>query len=78
MIYYAQLRKNSDGQMEVVEILPEFSDDFPGVPIQERFAPSFLALCEPIGEEVQLGWIKNEDGAFSPPSVLEEPEASNE
>lgn len=29
----------------VSEIIPEFSEDFPGVPITDRYAPDFLKHC---------------------------------
>lgn len=63
MSNYAQIREGM-----VVELIPEFSPDFPGVPIEDRYSPSFLALCEKVPDEVQVYWVKQEDGTFTPPA----------
>lgn len=60
---YVQIR---DGV--AIEIIPEFSPDFPGVPITDRYASSFLALCVAAEDSVQLNDIYDpETGVFCRP-----------
>ena len=66
----------------VLEIIPEFDPIFPGVPIEDRYSPTFLALCifVPDGIPVESGWIYDpETNTFSaPPEPEPEPETENQ
>ena len=53
----------------VVEILVPVE----GFTIDQCFHPSVLAQCEEVADEVQVNWIKQEDGSFAAPP--EEPSA---
>lgn len=52
----------------VVEILVPVA----GFTIDQCFHPDILAVCEQVEDEVQVNWIKQEDGSFAAP---EEPSA---
>lgn len=42
------------------------------VPIEECFTPEIVAQFEPVPDEVEQNWIKQEDGTFvAPPSPSE-------
>lgn len=61
----------------VAEIIPEIDPVFPGVPIEERYAPDFVQklLRVPDSTEVQPNWVYDEEtGAFSPPEELDSEE----
>ena len=50
------------------ESVPEFNPDFPGIPIEQRYAPDFLAQCIQWHEEVQQGWMYDiKANTVSPP-----------
>lgn len=66
---YAHIRENT-----VYELIPEFDPVFPGVPIEQRFAPDFLARCEPVDGTIQVGYIKTETGFEAPPEPEPLPE----
>lgn len=53
----------------VVEILTAI----PGYAIEDCFHSSILAQCEDVSDEVQVGWVKQEDGTFAAPVVEETP-----
>lgn len=38
-----------------------------GFTIDQCFHPSIIATCEQIEDDVQLGWVKQEDGSFAAP-----------
>ena len=57
------------------ENILEFDPVLPSVPIEERYAPEFLAQCITSDEEIPHGWIyDSETGAFSEPPPPPEPE----
>ena len=47
-------------------LIAEFDSNFPGVRIEQRFAPDFLAKCEPVDDTVMVGYVKTQTG-FDPP-----------
>lgn len=53
----------------VVEILTAVN----GHSIEECFHPTLLAQCEDVSDEVQVGWVRQEDGSFAAPVVEETP-----
>lgn len=53
----------------VVEILTAV----PGYLIEDCFHPNILAQCVDVADEVQVGWVKQEDGTFAAPVVEETP-----
>ena len=63
MKYYILLVNYIAGQS-----IPEFDEDFPGVPIDQRFSPDFLCACVESDTQIQSGWIYDaEMGNFSEP-----------
>lgn len=65
----------------VTEVIPEFNPAFPDVPIQQRYAPDFVASLVKAPDDVGLHYIYNkETGTFTKPEpiVIEEPEVENE
>jgi hypothetical protein len=44
-----------------------------GFTLDQCFHPTILAACEQVEDEVQVGWVKQEDGSFAAPP--EEPSA---
>ena len=40
-----------------------------GFMIEDCFAPAIVATLCPIADDVQAGWIKQEDGSFAAPVV---------
>lgn len=65
----------------VREIIPEYDPAFPDIPINERYAPDFLAQCIAVPEdtEVSTGMIYDPDtGEFSTPPEPPEPVAPDE
>jgi hypothetical protein len=44
-----------------------------GFTIEECFHPDVVKLFEPVPDEVDVGWLKNPDGTFSAPPVVEPP-----
>ena len=67
----------------VHEVIPAINPAFPGIPIEVRYSPEFLADCVAVDEavEVECNWLYDaETGTFSAPPVPEpipepEPEA---
>ena len=57
---YAQIRDSI-----VVELIPETDENFPGIPITERFSAEFLTSCETVDDTVQIGYKKTDSG-FEP------------
>jgi hypothetical protein len=63
---------------KVQEIIPEFIDIFPNIPIKERYSVDFLKSCIEVDENVQVetSWVY-ENGAFkapvAEPQIIEEP-----
>lgn len=54
----------------VNEIIPDIDPVFPGVPIEDRYAPDFVAklIHVPDGTEVEQNWTYDEDTqTFAPP-----------
>ena len=63
------------GQNTVSEIIPDENPVFPGVPIDQRYAPDFIEqlIHVPDDTEVAQNWIYDfETGGFSPPPEPEE------
>lgn len=63
------------GQNTVSEIIPDENPVFPDVPIDQRYAPDFIArlIHVPDDTAVAQNWIyEPEAGGFSPPSEPEE------
>lgn len=61
----------------VAEIIPDEAPVFPGVPIEDRYAPEFVErlLFVPDETEVRPNWAYDpEGGTFSPPPEPEIPE----
>jgi len=47
-----------------------------GFTIDQCFHPSILAQCQTVEDEVQVNWVKQEDGSFAAPEAPpEEPSA---
>lgn len=44
----------------VVEIL----QPVPGFTVEQCFHPSLIAMCEMVGDNVQVGWARQENGLF--------------
>lgn len=64
-----------DSGSRVKEIIPAEDPVFPGIPIEQRYAPDFVAqLMETAdGTEVEQNWIYDrETGTFAPPPVPEQ------
>lgn len=62
----------------VAEIIPDENPVFPGVPIEERYAPDFVAQLIRVSDETEVGqnWLYDEETqTFSAP-VLDEPETT--
>lgn len=64
----------------VVEIIPEYTDIFPGVPANQRYSAEFLSRCIAVDENIQVevGQMYNgTTGEITTPPVIEiqEPEA---
>lgn len=58
----------------VAEIIPEENPDLPGFPVEERYAPDFIAqlLSVEDGVEVEQNWIFDpENKTFSHPAIEE-------
>lgn len=56
----------------VAEIIPDINPIFPGVPIEQRYAPSFIAklIHVPDDTQVEQNWEYNkETGEFTAPVV---------
>lgn len=56
----------------VREILPDFDEKFPNIPIEKRFSNDFLGKCvyAPDDPDVKIGMIYDpEDGSFGYPPV---------
>jgi hypothetical protein len=51
----------------VVEII----NPVPGFAITDCFVPEIVATLVPISDDVQAGWIKQDDGSFAAPVVEE-------
>ena len=69
----------------VSEIIPEYVDTFPGIPVTERYAPDFLAKCKSYTQEefdakgVALGKMYYpETNEYQDPPELPEPEPTPE
>lgn len=63
----------------VSEIIPEENPIFPGVPVDQRYAPDFVAKLKEVSDEttVEQNWIYNPDtDTFSAP-VEPNPKPSN-
>lgn len=61
----------------VAEIIPDENPAFPGVPVEKRYAPDFLAklLRVPDGTGALQNWSYDpETGAFAPPPEPEVPD----
>jgi hypothetical protein len=62
----------------VLELIPEFDENFPSIPITRRYSKEFLELCVfvPENTRVESGWIYDpETNTFSePPDPESEPE----
>lgn len=44
-----------------------------GFAIEDCFHPQVLAMCVDVADEVQVGWVQQEDGTFAAPVVEETP-----
>ena len=56
----------------VAEIIPDINPIFPGVPIQQRYAPDFIAKLIHVSDDTQVeqNWEYNkETGEFTVPVV---------
>lgn len=42
-----------------------------GFDIKDCFHPSILAACEDVEDEVQTGWVRQQDGSFAAPAESE-------
>ena len=61
----------------VAEIIPDINPIFPGVPIENRYAPDFIKKLIYISDdtEVEQNWIYDkEKNAFTNPTVLNKEE----
>lgn len=57
-------------QNTVAELIPDENPVFPGIPIEERYAPDFVAKLLHVPDETKAdqNWLYDpESGAFSPP-----------
>lgn len=58
----------------VVEIL----QPVPGFTVEQCFHPSLIAMCEIVGDNVQAGWVRQENGSFADPAVTLPAEVTEE
>ena len=49
----------------VAENIPDFSPDFPGVPVDERYPAAVLQRCVASEDEAPPGWYLNDNGSFT-------------
>jgi hypothetical protein len=54
-------------------VVAEILTPVEGFTLDQCFHPTILAACEQVEDEVQVGWVKQEDGSFAAPP--EEPSA---
>lgn len=52
---YARIQNDT-----VVEIF----QPVPGFTVEQCFHPSLIAMCEMVGDNVQVGWVRQENGSF--------------
>lgn len=45
-----------------------------GFAIEDCFHPQVLSACTAVSDEVQVGWVQQEDGSFAAPVVETPPE----
>ncbi len=59
----------------VAEVIPEYDEiNFPGIPITERYSPSFLSNCIAVEESVDtpVNWLyNNQNNSFIEPCIIE-------
>ena len=46
----------------------------PGFEVEDCFHPSIIAQCVDVADDVQVGWVQQEDGSFLAPPVQPTPE----
>lgn len=49
----------------VCEIIPEFCDAFPEVPLSERYPADFISSLTEVSDEVKVGMLLLDDGTFA-------------
>ena len=57
---YARIIENTI--IEVLRPVPSFT-------AEQCFHPSLIAMCEMVGDDVQVGWVRQEDGTFADPAA---------
>ncbi len=65
----------------VAELIPDENPIFPGIPVEERYAPDFVARLKHVSDdtEVEQNWAYDPDtGTFAPPVPPELPEQEAE
>jgi hypothetical protein len=53
------------------DIVVEIMASVAGFALEDCFHPSILAMCQTVEDDVQLGWVRQEDGTFAAPVVEE-------
>ena len=46
----------------------------PGFAISQCFHPDIVAQIQTVNDDVQIGWVKQEDGSFADPNAASIPE----
>jgi hypothetical protein len=54
-------------------VVAEFLVAVEGFQLADCFHASILAQCESVEDDVQIGWVKQEDGSFAAPVVTPAP-----
>lgn len=51
-------------------IVGEILTPIDGFSIEDCFHPQLIAMCVDVADEVQVGWVQQEDGSFAAPVVV--------
>jgi hypothetical protein len=56
----------------VENVVVEIVTPVPGFAISQCFHPDIVAQIETVADDVQVGWVKQEDGSFAAPEPVPE------
>lgn len=59
-------------------LVTEFLTPVPGHTLVECFHPGVLAQCAEVRDEVELNWVRQDDGSFAPPPAPPAPTQSED